>query len=151
MRQLPRLPVVSRLELDGDSPGESRLLAATADGPLALYHFAPLQAAVLSGDRVPFAAHWPEHLRLFVYTYLPLADLNPAQLLPGSPQDFGVRHRDRGGLRPWDQLTYRDWPLYLCTLDTPGLPPAGEVAHLFERVSSKLFPLPPPGCAGQGP
>lgn len=149
MRQLPRLPAVLSLELNGDSPGGSQLLAATADGPLALYHFAPLQAAVLSGERVPFAAHWPEHLRLFVYAYLPLAVLNPAQL--PSAQGFGMRHRDRGGLRPWDQLTYRDWPLYLYTLDTPGLPPAGEVTHLFERASARLFPLPPPGCAGQGP
>lgn len=151
MRHLPRVPAVLKLELAGDSPGDSWLRAATADGPLALYHFAPLQAAVLSGERVPFAAHWPEHLRLFVYAYVPLVALKPTQLLPDSPQDFGVRGRDHGGLRPWDQLTYRAWPLYLCTLDTPGLPPAGEVPHLFERVSPRLFPLPPPGCAGLGP
>lgn len=151
MRLLPRFPTVLRLELADRGPGESRLQAATADGPLALYHFAPLQAAVLSGVRVSFAAHWPEYLKLFVYSYLPLTSLTAAQLPPNSPQDFGTRVRDPGGLRPWDQATYRDWPLYLYALDTPGLTPAGEVPHLFERVSLGLLPLPSPGCPGQGP
>jgi hypothetical protein len=151
MRQLPRLPAVLRLELEGGGSAAGRLLAATADGPLPLYHFAPLQAAVLSGERIPFAAHWPEYLRLFVYAYLPLSCLKPAQLPPDWPHDFGRRGRDSGGLRPWDQATYRDWPLYLYILDTPGHPPAGEVPHLFERASLRLPPLPPPGCFGQGP
>ncbi len=151
MRYLPHLPTVLWLELAADGPGGSQLLAVTADGALAVYHFVPLQAAVLSGVRVSFAAHWPEYLKLFAYSYVPLTPLKATQLPVYSPQDFGVRVRDGGGLRPWAQATYWDWPLYIFTLDTPGLPPAGVVPHLFERVSLELSPLPSPGCGGQGP
>ena len=148
MRRLPRLPLVLRLE---PSSQEDTLTAITVDGPVPLYRFVPLQAAVLSGLHVPFAAHWPEHLRLFVYAYMPLPALKVDQLPPAWAQDFGVHVRDRTGLRPWNQATYRCWPLYLYAVDPPNLPPIGEVLNLFERVSMTQSALPPPGCSSQGP
>ena len=146
MAHLPHLP-----ELLGIAPSGPYLHGLTPRGPLMLYRFAPLQAAILTGQTVPFAAHWPEYLKLFVYAYAPVPTLSPAGLPPGLEARFGTRPRDQGGLRPWDQATYQGWPLYVCTLDQPGRRTVGEVTAMFEAVSIDLLPLPEPGSEGHGP
>lgn len=145
MRWLSQLPPVVGVGVEGE-----RLMALTSGGALGLYRYAPLQAALLSGLSVPFAARWPEHLKLFVYAYVPLPAQAASPLASGL-DELGVHTRDLGGLRPWDQATYRGWPLYLWVPDHPGTPPGGQVTHLFEPVFVQQAALPPPGSAGQGP
>lgn len=131
------LPPSDLLHLSAD---HAHLSVQTTRGPLPLYRFAPLQAATLFGETVPFASDWPEHLKLFLYQYVPLP------YLPGAP--VGTRGavvtqaRDPHGLRTWDQLTYQGWPLYLYAHDQPGLAPRGEVEHLFSliRVDQPALP-----------
>ncbi|WP_135230353.1 hypothetical protein [Deinococcus fonticola] len=126
-----RRPVVLALhEQDG-------LLCAEQGGRLTpVYHFAPLHLAHQCGQCVPFAAQWPEHLKPFVYRYDPL----PAQeglIFPAHLAGrFGTQSRQGSGLRPWDQLLYQGWPLYLPASDLPA--PPGHGLGLFEPVSTDL-------------
>lgn len=120
------LPPADLQHLCGGGP---HLNVLTPRGPLPLYRFAPLQAATLFGESVPFAASWPEHLKLFLYEYVPLPILPESpQPLPGLVRSQG---RDPHGLRTWDQVTYQGWPLFLHAHDRPGQAPQGEVDHLF--------------------
>lgn len=148
MRSMLQLHELQRIAPD---PSGKFLQGMTSHGPLALYRYAPLQAALLSGQHVPFALQWPEHLKLFVYTYAPVPVLSPDHLPPKLQSCFSSQARDGGGLRPWDQATYQGWPLYVYTLDCPGDPPLGRVPHLFERLSLNTLPLPPPSGSGHGP
>ncbi|MBZ9750848.1 hypothetical protein GO986_09435 [Deinococcus sp. HMF7620] len=125
------------------------LHVATPRGPLPVYRFVPLQAAVLCGERVPYAAQWPEHLKLFVYSYVPLPA--PLPVKASVTALVGAQARDLYGLRTWDQVTYQGWPLYLYAYDHPGRPPGGVAAHLFEPVLATQAPLPPPGAERHGP
>ncbi|WP_189069894.1 hypothetical protein [Deinococcus radiotolerans] len=131
------LPPADLLHLHAAGP---HLSVQTPRGPLPLYRFSPLQAATLFGETVPFAAHWPEHLKLFLYQYVPLPALTAApEALPGQVQ---VQARDLHGLRTWDHTTYQGWPLYLYAHDQPGQAARGEVEHLFSvaRVEQTALP-----------
>ncbi|MCD0163561.1 MULTISPECIES: hypothetical protein [unclassified Deinococcus] len=146
-RRLARFPV--RTDLLGLTVRGEQLHVTTPRGPLPLYRFTPLQAAVLCGERVPYAAEWPEHMKLFLYRYQPLPTL-PYATGPYAAQ-LGTQPRDPHGLRPWDQSTYGGWPLYLFLHDQPGAAAAGEVADLFEVVLVGQPTLPPSGARGHGP
>lgn len=146
-RRLSRFPVRTDL-LDLTVRGE-QLQVTTPRGPLPLYRFTPLQAAVLCGERVPYAAEWPEHMKLFLYRYQPLPTL-PRVTGPHAAQ-LGTQPRDPHGLRPWDQCTYGGWPLYLFMHDQPGVAAAGEVTDLFEVMLVGQPALPPSSARGHGP
>ncbi|THF87753.1 hypothetical protein E7T09_00465 [Deinococcus sp. KSM4-11] len=146
MRHLPTLPELTGLHESGGS-----LMGTTTRGPLALYRYVPLQGAVLTGQVIPFAARWPEHLKLLIYRYSPVPPLPRGILPPHLLERLGVRPRDLDGLRPWDQLTYQGWPVYVCLLDRPGARPAGIIESQFEQLRLDVQPLGLPGSAGQGP
>ncbi|MFC3835672.1 MULTISPECIES: hypothetical protein [Deinococcus] len=146
MRHLPTLPELTGLHVSGEC-----VMGTTVRGPLALYRYAPLQGAVLTGQVIPFAAQWPEHLKLLIYRYSPVPALAPATLPEPLLHRFGTRARDPGGLRSWDQLTYQGWPVYVCLLDRPGTRPAGIIESQFEQLRVEVLPLGGQGCAGQGP
>ncbi|GGS33801.1 hypothetical protein [Deinococcus knuensis] len=146
-RRLARFPV--RTDLHGLSVRGEQLHVTTPRGPLPLYRFTPLQAAVLCGERVPYAAEWPEHMKLFLYRYQPLPTLTGAT--GPHAAHLGAQPRDPHGLRPWDQATYGGWPLYLFLHDQPGAPATGEVTDLFEVVLVGQPALPLSGARGHGP
>lgn len=124
----------------------------TPAGALTLYRFMPLRLALLCGQTVPFASHWPEHLKPFVYGYTPLPCPPPgASIGEALRLHLGQRVRPRSGLRPWDQATYRGWPLYLFAGDRPGTPAGGEVENLFHCVPENVLPLSIGGGDGFGP
>lgn len=116
-----------------------------------LYRYAPLQAAVLSGQDVPYAHLWPEHLKLFIYKYLPVPALAPEQVPPALVERFGAVTRSPGGLRPWIQATYKGWPLYLYDQDEAGSPVRGVVPALFCAVDTGVRSLAPPRERRCGP
>ncbi|MHA0041995.1 hypothetical protein [Deinococcus sp. PEB2-63] len=131
------------------SPDGPHLSVHTTRGPLPVYRFTPLQMALLTGENVPSASHWPEHLKAFLYQYVPLPTLPPGpHPLPGTVHAQG---RDPHGLRTWDHTTYQGWPLYLYAHDRPGQPPCGDVPHLFTPVRLDQTPLPGPHHRPHGP
>ncbi|AWT34733.1 hypothetical protein GCM10008956_28700 [Deinococcus arenae] len=140
------LPPADLLHLGTDGP---HLSVHTPRGPLALYRFTPLQMALLTGDIILTAAQWPEHLKAFLYQYVPLPVLPPAPHPP--PGLVYAQARDPHGLRTWDHTTYQGWPLYLYAHDHPGQPPGGEVPHLFSRVRLDQAQLPGPHHRAHGP
>lgn len=142
----PGSPRVTALGVEG-----GQVLARTRQGALAVYVFKPLQLAVRCGQGVAFARDWPEPLKPFVYQYTPVR-ASPGTLSGGEiPLDaLGVQARNAGGLRPWDQLTFRGWPLYVYRLDRPDAPPAGVVPDLFVPATLTLTPL-PAGPGSHGP
>ncbi|UBV43022.1 hypothetical protein LAJ19_02010 [Deinococcus taeanensis] len=125
------------------------VLVRTARGSLPLYRFTPLQAALLFGEAVPSAAHWPEHLKLFLYQYVPLPPT--ATVCTRLPGQVGTRERGPHGLRPWEHTTYQGWPLYLYAHDQPGHTPRGEIQHLFSLVHTDQAPLLGPDQSAHGP
>lgn len=137
MSHRARTPRPTALTTDG-----TLLYACTPDGPLPLYLYAPLRSAVLCGQGVPFASHWPEHLKLFVYSYHPLLRLTGDGLPPEHARHIGWQPRNPNGLRPNDQTLYKGWPLYTAHRDTPGDPPRSDFPDLFQPVTLTTEPLP---------
>jgi hypothetical protein len=146
MKHLPVLPDLTGLHHSGPF-----VMGTTPRGPLALYRYAPLQGAVLTGQVIPYASAWPEHLKLFVYRYSPVPVLLPGAAPPHLRARLGMRARNPHGLRPWDQLTYQGWPVYVCTLDRPGARPVGNIPSAFEQLHVDVQPLDPDSSVGQGP
>lgn len=137
---LHRFPHISGLSIR-----EGLLYLEVPAGSMALYYFVPLRLSRVCGQSVPFAAQWPEHLKPFVYDYSPLPTLPQwvIETLPPELQaDFASQSRDASGLRPWDQATFRGWPLYIHTRDRPGHAPERVTTDLFECVPVNLKPLP---------
>jgi len=128
-----------------------QLFGTDAHGWWPLYRYTPLQAAILSGQDVPYAHLWPEHLKLFIYKYLPVPMMAPQQLPPELIEPFGAVTRSGGGLRPWIQATYQGWPLYLYDQDEAGSPAHGSVPALFSVLDTGVRSLAPPGERRCGP
>lgn len=146
MSRLTTFPPLLQIEVTGKV-----LMGVTRQGPVPLYRYAPLQAALLSGQQVPLAAHWPEHLKLFIYRYSPVPMLGPERLPTGLKDRFGSCRREADLLRCRTQLSYLGWPLYVHVLDHPAGSPVGMVPTLFEHINVDALPLPPPGNRQQGP
>jgi len=151
MKRLPRVPSILKVEMH-----EGQLYGVPADGltdnRVPIYRFAALQAAIHSGQGVPYASHWPEHLKLFIYSYSPLPVLSSTQLPSDLEFEFAGRPRPAEGLRPWRQATFRGWPLYVhVRIEDDPSAWDGSITHLFDQVSLKLPPLPSPGDHELGP
>lgn len=126
--------ILALLVLDG------LLWAERADGLSRVFCFAPLYLAHQCGQCVPFASQWPEHLKPFVYRYDPLPAEVGLHLPPDLAEQFGRQTREGSGLRPWTQLLFRGWPLYLLAEDAPS--GKGEAPGLFELAWINLPELP---------
>ena len=151
MKHLPQAPTIVKVEMH-----EGRLYGVAAGTPsgnrVPIYRFAALQAAIHSGQGVPYASHWPEHLKLFIYSYSPLPVLSSKQLPYGLEPEFAERPRPEMGLRPWRQATFRGWPLYVhARTGNDSAAWDGSVTHLFDQVNMKLLSLPSPGSCELGP
>lgn len=146
MNRLTTFPTLLQIEVTGKV-----LMGVTRQGPVPLYRYAPLQAAILSGQQVPLAAHWPEHLKLFIYRYNPVPMLGAERLPPGLEDRFGSCKREADTLRCQIQLSYLGWPLYMYMLDHITSSHTGIIPMLFEHINTDVLPLPPPGNCPQGP
>lgn len=114
-----------------------------------LYVFAPLQEALLAGDRPPLAPEWHRYVRGLVLRYLPVPAIDPRRVPRDLATDVGQQTRDLDPVRRWTQLTYRYWPLYCAE---PGLIEAPEPARplLFQPATRGLQWLYGPDDGGPG-
>lgn len=119
----------------------TELCGLTNQGILPLYRFVPLYLALMCGEVVPFASDWPEYLKALLYLYSPLPSQPLTQIPAGLAPDLGKQSRKPSGLRPWEQATFRGWPLYLYLSDQPGKPVRGLRPDFFETVATTLHPL----------
>lgn len=100
---------------------ENRLYAITKAGvPLALYVYAPLAQAYAGRYEVPFAPSWPQYAQGLPLQYSPMPVLPPEQLPDMLEGDISQQSREGDHTRPWEQLTYRYWPLYYVAGEQPS-------------------------------